>query len=351
MWARTQESANGFTLIELLIAGGVLALALVAMGSLDLVDFLDSKSYVEGRGLDASSDSLIGLLNEPLRGNYSDAVKNLSVEARRDEALGVLQNAGHKALADLERAAASDDEFIQKEAGRLLPAARASWRERKLLVQVACRELGRQGTKQAVPALRRLAESDDYFIAKHARKALEEVESGGRGEQDVGELSAELRAILPEGWEVEVLVDARSFREEPTGQLRGIAAKTGAAQRLIEVVEKVNRTVGNVELRNFRVMRVGRRNAQTWHLVFWGRFDQAALGDWLKSHGMEQDVASEGLWAGTYRKEERRWLRVQLAMAYGRTLVCFVSPPVSGGPPQPELSPDGLVKLVKAYAE
>jgi hypothetical protein len=339
----TRRRANGFTLIELLVP--LLALMLV-LGTFDLVVLLDWESHLTSRGVEPSAESLVRLLDEPRSGECADAVEALASEQTRHGARETLREAGYMALADLERAARGDNEVIRTQAEQLLPSARESWRERKLLLQVACRVLGRSGVEEARPALRQLAESNDYFLAKHARKALEELEEGPAPEPTG--LSDEVRAILPE--DSFLLVDSQSLRADPTRELQRILDEAAGPNPLNEAILELNRAVGNVEVREFRVVWLaGQHNVDyVVHLVIWGRFHQAAVRDWLLSQGAHEEVSSDGLWAGRITGEGGLPL-LQIAMADGTTVACFADMwPADRA--EPYVSTETLVELLKRYA-
>lgn len=234
---------KAYTLVELII---VLLLLFVAAGagtSLDLSDLVDAETYLKAEGVGLETDALI-----------DELVKQSTAEP--------------------------PDEF--EAANRRL-----------FRMQVISRELGRRKANEARTALGELANSQDYFVAKHAKSALEML-SGKEPPRTPLEVPDELQGLLPDDCKLSVSLPgdgranllglAGAFRVEFSNAIPGIVEKIGNVeiQRVVVLSGDNTKPPGRVQL-----------------ILVEGRFDQARIVEQLIGAGAESSQQNESLWVGT----------------------------------------------------
>jgi HEAT repeat protein/pilin/secretion family protein with methylation motif len=239
-----KRSSRGFTLVELLGVLSVLFIAASAGTQLDLVDLADTQDYLAVENVDTDSESLIRLI----------------ADVKTDS------DAQPLAMGPVER-------------------------KHFFLLQVACRELGYRQTKDAVPAIRRLAEHPDYFVAKHAKEALAAIESAGANDTEAV-LPGELKELLPEGAKVAVAFPG-GLRENTQRVASTLPARLGLTTAVS--------AIGNVEVGRVAVLYdTDRTLSGTFVLILVdGHFYQNAVVELLGPIGVEPQISEGDEWVGT----------------------------------------------------
>jgi len=268
MTSSRKHPSRGFTLIELLGALSVLFVAASAGTKLDLVDLVETQNYLEAKQVDTDSDALIRL------------------------------------IADV----ATDEDTPA-------PTPSRAEREQLFLLQVACRELGHRQEQEAVPAIRRLAEHPDYFVAKHAKEALVAIENGGASEAEVT-LPDELKELLPKGAKVGLAFPG-GLRENTQRVARALPSRVAP-----QMISMAVSAVGNVEIGRVVVVydTDGTPSGTFVVILVEGHFYQDAVVEMLGPLRLEPQISEEDEWVGIFRDSRRGVdgpVRVALAESRG----------------------------------
>jgi hypothetical protein len=288
MYTRLSLSRRrGFTLVEFIAVFALLFVVAAAGTSLDLVDLVESKEFLEANEVDTDPDALIRFLaaDEDMEIDIAALSQQPDIEA----AAKTIRDAGHRARKSLEKAATSDEEQTREFAQQFLADARAAARLRSFLVQVACRELGRTREPMAVAELKRLADDPDYFVAKHAAIALTMID-GQVESKSAADVPEKLKDLLPKGSKLAV-----SLPGDLKTNLDGVISKLPRDQWNPIVKEAASR-IGNVEVK--RTLAFTSENNELSLVLIDGFFDQSALIDTLKLLEFTEKSTAGEAWVG-----------------------------------------------------
>jgi hypothetical protein len=226
---------------------------------LDLIDLIDTGEFLKSQEIEQDAKTLLGVITEPKREEKPEDAK-----------------------------AARVHQFV---------------------VQAACRHLGKMQVQEAKPRLRELSQSKDYFIAKHARKALELLK-GDAEAIDRHTIPADVQRLLPEKMHSVI-----AFPGISAANVKGLAQSLPIELLVLRFVEEI----GNLEID--RLAAVGEdlpTSKNTVRLIlFTGYFDQEALVQVVSNLGGKADESDDRHWVGEVTNPDLPF-QLKIALVDGR---------------------------------
>lgn len=147
----------------------------------DILDYLPSADYWSHKGVEVTETAMMMELGGGEAGDADKLVKQLgsSKYKTRREATEQLRKMGAQALPALRKAAQSSDVEVSSRARELIekvPSEMGKAGEVRRLM--AIRTLGELGTVDALPTLREQTSSKEHFVADYAKAAISDIEKG-----------------------------------------------------------------------------------------------------------------------------------------------------------------------------
>lgn len=148
-------------------------------GGNELIFYIPIDEYWKSKGVEISVDSMREELKLPQQVNLDPLLRNLgSVEPdERVKAAAEIEKLGLAAVSGLEWATNSPDPAIANEARAILARVRSASHATQIRRLMAIRTLGRMKEPAAVAVLAPLIDSNEQFIARHARIASAAINS------------------------------------------------------------------------------------------------------------------------------------------------------------------------------
>ncbi|MBI5722940.1 MAG: hypothetical protein HZA50_03200 [Planctomycetes bacterium] len=236
----------------------MLLMMLVSGGKNELLDYVPTDAYWQNRGIEKKAENMLGILKTTAKpaDDATARIKDLgSNNAKiRDEAQKKLIAIGPAILGDIKPLLKSDDAEVVARAEAIIKEISASSRVLLTNRLMAIRTLGELKAKDALPALEKLQDSKDLFVADYARAAIARINDKPvvPAKPDPKALAGDVM-LLPKDCGV-------------VGQLSGVASKGMPMDKIIEsfvpqnedkgpIIEKVTKSLlklvdktGNVRL-------------------------------------------------------------------------------------------------------
>lgn len=162
------ESAIIFVIPLLMMGAGT-------SGSNELLDFMQTQAYWNSRGVEVSVDKLLSQITTVEKPQDIGALIKQLGDAdfdKREAATDAIARLGPSVVPQLEGATGSDDAEVADRARRLIKLLSGGENDPLVNKLMVIRTLGELKDEKALPALEKLSESGEPFVADHARRAI-----------------------------------------------------------------------------------------------------------------------------------------------------------------------------------
>ncbi len=158
-----------FMLLPVLFLGGGMG------GANELLDFVQSQSYWQARGITPDAKTLIPMIDaNPEAPDIAALIKQLGDDdfATREAASAAIATKGPGVIPQLKEALKSTDAEVVDRAGRLIEQLTGGKVDASIHKLMVIRSLGETKDAAALPALKALVDSKEPFVADYAKRAI-----------------------------------------------------------------------------------------------------------------------------------------------------------------------------------